>query len=167
VKEKGRPLKPEDVDEGESLGETSEEVESDNESEYAAKYFRFFSRTEENLFGLFIEHGLNRNHEVKLMKDHQSLQLTLEIPVPPDDLLKAAKFHATMAQLQPVKEEFMIEAPKKLNPNTKAKACFPTARTPIWTVYTYSFEEEAKDEEPDRIQIDLTSMLTQEQPKKI
>jgi hypothetical protein len=149
-----------DVDDGESIGESNEN-EIDVETDYASKYFRFFSRTEGNKFGLFIEHGLNRNHEVQLMKDHRSLLLKLEIPVPEDEMFKQANFHASMAEIQPVKEEFLVDEPVgKLNPKSKKISCFPSQKTPIWTVYTYQFEEEAKDEVPDKIEIDLTSLLT-------
>jgi hypothetical protein len=99
------------------------------------------------------------------MKDHLSLSFTFEIPVPPDELLREAGFHASMAQLHPVIEQFTVDAPKKLDPQSKKILFYPRKETPLWTVYKYSFEKEIKDEEPDKIEIDLTSMFTKNDDK--
>lgn len=155
VREKGNAL----PDEEESLGSEFSESIDNHEFEFASKYYRFFARTEGNIFALFVEHGINRKYEVQLLEDQQTISLKLEIPIPPDELLKQAKMHATMVSLQPVVEDFEVVAPGKLDPNTKEVISFPTKKTPIWTVFKYNFQKQGKVEEAVKIEIDLTDLF--------
>jgi hypothetical protein len=144
-------------DEERANDEVSEEL--DDELIHAAKYFRFFTHTENEEFALFVEHGLNRDHEVQLMQDQQTLSLKVNIPVPPDELLNLAGFHASMASLGPVKEEYTIQSSRKLDAKSKIIFHYPSLDAPVWTVFKYKHEKEKETEKPDKIEVDLTSKL--------
>jgi hypothetical protein len=158
--EKGKKMLQEEELEGESLDSHDSESVVENEQIYAAKYYRFFYLQEGSTFVVFIEHAINRDHEVQLMEDQETLLVNLKIPMPPDELFKLANVHASMAKsLIPVEEEFFILAPVKLDPTSKEKLFFPNAKTPIWTVFKWKFQKKVIVEEPDKVEVDNSNLF--------
>ncbi len=133
--------------------------------EFAAKYLRFFYHTDETTFSLFIECGVERHLEVQVMEDFGGVILKVEIPIPPDELLQLAGYHAVTISLEGINEEFNIPTPKKLKkPLTRKIFQYPSSKLPLWIVYKYDLEEEEEQAtiDPDKFDINLVSLLSKD-----
>jgi hypothetical protein len=113
-----------------------------------ALILRFFTATdnENDLFGLFVEAGVSRHVECHVVGDHDDkLELTVEMPLPPDALLPFAGFRAVAANLHRTNESFVIPAPARLRKESKRLFVYPNVDLPLWHVFRYELEETTYD----------------------
>jgi len=142
---------------------TAEEVEEDEnlkeelKNEIASKFVRFFTHSDEIVFALFIETGLKRKITVQLVNKRTAIELKIQLPLPPDDLLHFAGFsNASEFNLPHTDEAIIIETPALSEQHTLHY--YPNKKTPIWVVYKYRIEKQIEDE-PEEIDIDLMSKI--------
>lgn len=120
---------------------------------------RFFDHSDEKTFSIFCESGLERTWVAEIV-DEDSIVLTITIPVPPDELIKAAGYHAVNFNLEETEEVFIIQAPRRFANDTKErKIYYPSEETPLWTIFQYDLEI-IKEEAPLESKIDLISKIT-------
>lgn len=120
---------------------------------------RFFDHSDEKTFSIFCESGLERTWVAEIA-DEGSIVLTITIPVPPDELIKAAGYHAVNFNLEETEEVFIIQAPRRFANDTKErKIYYPSEETPLWTIFQYDLEI-IKEEAPLESKIDLISKIT-------
>ncbi len=94
-----------------------------------------------------------------LSVDHLFVDLTLTLPLPKDALFHKAGFsHATKVHLEEVKQSFSLPAPGKLSSKTEV-VHYPSEETPFWIIFKYQLEEEAKQETPVEVKINLMDTL--------
>ncbi len=134
------PKKFEDVenekDEDEEIDLLEEELTF--EQKFAAKYFRFFTHLEEDTFAIFVECGLDRVIKAIPSTVHLSVELTLTLPLPKDQLFHKAGFkHATKINLEEVTSTFVIPTPAKLSSKLEDREVikYPKEETPVWLVF--------------------------------
>lgn len=120
---------------------------------------RFFEHSDNNTFSIFCESGLERTWIADIANE-DSIDLTIKIPIPPDELIKAAGYHAVNFNLQETEEVFRIQAPRRFANDTKErKIYYPSEETPLWTIFQYDLEI-IKEEAPMESKIDLISKIT-------
>ncbi len=157
AKQDGFPL----VDDDDLITSTESQAEElDNLNEIAGKLVRFFTHSEENKFALFVECGIERVIQAVPTPDHDSIQLTIKIPLPPDDLFHYNGFkHATKISLNETDETFLIPSPRRLSTKHKKVNYYPNNKVPIWVVFMYEFEEDSEDELQE-VKVNLMNSLT-------
>lgn len=120
---------------------------------------RFFHQSDEKTFSLFCESGLKREWQAEIVSE-DSVELTVSIPIPSDDLMKTAGYHAINTNFEETNEVFTIQAPRRFANDPKEKIIyFPSVETPLWIIFQYDLEI-LKDEEPLKAKIDLVSKIT-------
>ncbi len=92
---------------------SDEEYESESTSEkyddqlIVRKILRYFTHRENDDFAVFVECGLNRTIKSMMSNDRESIELTISIPLPPDDLLHSVGFmHASKVSIEETNEIF-------------------------------------------------------------
>lgn len=83
----------------------------------------------------------------------------MTIPLPPDELIIAAGYHATQIHLDETDEVFTIIAPRRLATNSKERMFYyPSKEAPLWTIFQYNLEVPV-EEAPLKSTIDFESKL--------
>lgn len=114
------------------------------------KYLRIFTQTDDSSFAVFAEYGINRKYTAKLTSD-TDVELKVIIPIPPDQLISQAGYHAVQgARLSDVEEEFYFEAPEgrrfSVNQDEHKKATYyPNDLFPQWVYFKFELEKERKE----------------------
>jgi len=131
--------------------------EEENNAE-AKKFIRFFEYTEDNVFTLFVECGINRKITATPTPDHLAIELMVFLPLPPDEMFRFAGFkHTAKMNFEETKETFTIQTPSKISTKTEFLTC-PNKETPIWIIFKY-FLESVKEEKSVEVNIDLLELL--------
>jgi hypothetical protein len=128
-----------------------------DETDIASKFVRFFTCHEQTKFVLFVEVGMTRKIATKISSDHSEIELSINYPCPPDELLHKAGFeHAAKFSLEETEEKFVFEAPfgKFQNQNVDY---YPNKKTPLWVFFKYDLEEEV-EQATVSLNIDLTNL---------
>jgi len=66
--------------------ETIEKMMEANEHKMGERLIRFF--TSEEVFALYVECGMKRKISTSLTSNHETIQLSITMPLPPSDLLQ-------------------------------------------------------------------------------
>jgi len=121
---------------------------------------RFFTHADDKTFSIFCESGLEREWRAEIAGE-DSVSLTITIPIPPDELVKAAGYQAVQVHLEETEEIFNIEAPRRFaNDPKERKIHYPSSEFPFWTIFQYDLEV-MKEEAPMEAKIDFLSKLHQ------
>lgn len=97
------------------------------------------------MFALFVESGVERKVECRVVEDDTHIELSVMMPLPPDELLSFAGFKAVAANLSPCNETFLIAAPAKLRKESRSLMHYPNDSLPLWNVFRYQLEELSYD----------------------
>ena len=120
---------------------------------------RFFDHADESTYSIFCESGLEREWTSEIVDD-QSVELSISIPIPPDELLKSAGYHAATFRLGETNEIFTLTPPRRFaNDPNKKKILYPSQETPLWTIFQYDLEK-IREEATMQSKIDLISKIT-------
>jgi hypothetical protein len=124
------------------------------------KILRYFTHTENDDFAVFVECGLDRVIKTLMSTDRESIELTINIPLPPDDLLHSVGFmHASKVIIEETNEIFTIMAPAKLSKHHKHVKYYPNQETPIWVIFMYKLEKLDEVETPFELKVNLLDTL--------
>jgi hypothetical protein len=156
---------------GEALQEDEANFIDDSPKEYdeemeqkmnakVAKILRYFAHSENDTFALFVETGLNRKISCQLVNENTEIELKVTIPIPPDELIQLAGYHAATMQLEPTEENIHIQAPstRKFSSKNKSILKYPSKEAATWIIFKYDLEVE-KEEEILEVDVDLTKFL--------
>jgi hypothetical protein len=126
----------------------TEEDISEDESLYAFKFLRIFTTSDESSFSIFAEYGMLRKYVATLVADDE-IELNIKMPVPPDDLIIKAGYHAVKVQrLEEFDEDYYFQAPagRRFAPvqkeTNKAPIYYPSNDFPEWVVFKFDLEAE-------------------------
>lgn len=131
--------------------EESEEEEEAEEQESAAKYLRLFTESDDQKFSVFAEFGINRKFTAKLVADYE-VELNVQLPVPPDELIIAAGYHAVQVdRLDELDEDYYFQAPEGRRfsviqgPQSRKPSYFPNEQFPEWVIFTFQLEPKREE----------------------
>jgi hypothetical protein len=107
---------------------------------------RIFTEHDETKFSILAEFGINRRFTAILVADFE-VELNVKVPIPPDELIIAAGYHAVGGErLAPLDEEFYFQAPAgrrfavAQGAQNKEAVYFPNPEFPEWVVFTFALE---------------------------
>ena len=89
-----------------------------------------------------------------------AIDLTINIPIPPDDLFHKAGYAnaARFSHLTDTNETVYIEAPAKLSSENREVLYYPNQQTPLWIIFQYAIEKE-EQEDLLEVKFDLTNLF--------
>lgn len=109
-----------------------------------------------------MEQGIDREVSTLLVNDHKEVELTLKIPLPPDELFHIAGIpHASkIIEIEEVDEVFSFQLPQKVEPKPKV-IYYPNENAPVWVIFVYKFAQEIIEVPVEANRVNLFDKLLQ------
>ena len=115
---------------------------------------------DKDTFYLFLECCLNRTYTVAPNTEHDALEITVNIPLPPDDLFhKAGLANASAVVTKKSEEIFTLKTPRQISRHHREIIHYPNEETRLWIIFKYGLEKPIENEQAVKIKTDLISKL--------
>jgi hypothetical protein len=101
-----------------------------------------------------------------LNNDHTELQISLKVPLPPDELFHVAGIpHALkVVEISEIEDVFVLTLPRKVEGKPEI-IYYPSKEAPVWVILVYKFATEVIEIIVEPETINLFDVLTQSSTK--
>jgi hypothetical protein len=142
--------------------ENEDEDAIDMVLQMAERFLRMKTVYEGDTFSIFIESGNEREIEVTPVGDHREIEVSVKMPIMPDELFHFAGYpNATKISTKESQELFYIPVPdmRRVKPEKKAEVLYyPSEQVKLWLIFKYSLEKVEEDVKT-KVIVDNASLL--------